>query len=99
MARPAKNFAVSKGIVVGISVSVMGFPCALAHHPPIIPRQILLATFAVPVSYSPTILYHAIWKSYFAPPVRVKGNYTTILKNVNTLKEVAWTWGWVCLYG
>lgn len=73
MTRPAKNFAIGNGIIIGVSVNMVSLPRSHPCTTPITPLQFFSATLTYPFNYSPTRLYNAIWKSYTAPPLRGRG--------------------------
>ena len=93
MTGPAKNFAVTKGIIIGVSVNMVSLPCSHSCTAPGTPRQFFSTPFTLPAVYSPASLYNTIGECHITPPYNCRDNdYSTKLTNVKTLSNRRW-WG------
>ena len=61
MAIPTENLAISYGIIIGISVFVVCFPCSRTSAPPILPNKLLVTPF----SFMKTVFSSALTSSFF----------------------------------
>ncbi len=64
MTRPAKNFTVRMGIIIGVPVNMVSLPCPHTCRTPITPRQCFPASLAFIMNNFKAGFYNIVWESH-----------------------------------